>query len=68
MQKTGREKRYPPQFGHWHGAPTPHICRIGVSLEESERHAAALTELRKQQQQGATDAPVRRPERPFTGR
>jgi hypothetical protein len=60
MAKNGNERRYPPQFGHWHGAPTPHICTIGNSLEESETHAAALAALRKEYQ----DAPLRRAEPP----
>jgi hypothetical protein len=64
MAKNGNERRYPPQFGHWHGAPTPHICKIGNSLDESERHAAALAALRKEYQ----DALVRRAEQPPTGR
>jgi hypothetical protein len=64
MSKTERSRRYPPDFGHWHGGPTPHICKIGNDLEESERQAATLDKLRKEHH----DALVRRAEQPPTGR
>jgi hypothetical protein len=64
MAKKEAARRYPPQFGHWNGAPQAFICGIGNSLAESETIAAALAALRKEYQ----DALVRRTEQPPTGR
>jgi hypothetical protein len=60
MAKKETARRYPPQFGHWDGAPQSFICGIGNSLAESETFAAALAALRKEYQ----DALVRRAEQP----